>query len=84
MRKYEHLVVTCRPDQIGEELDEHGQTHELIGMSITQVGSGYGARNEAVLAFRREIANGDSRQRRKPIEPIISHLTGSARPHEAN
>ena len=70
MPKFEHLVVTCRPDQIGEELDEHGQTHELIGMSVVQIGNGFGARNEAILAFRRAIANGDERQRRKPIPPI--------------
>jgi hypothetical protein len=70
MPKFEHLVVICRPDQIGEELDEHGQTHELIGMSVVTIGSGFGARNEAILAFRRPILDGNERQRRKPIAPI--------------
>lgn len=70
MPKFEHLVVTCRPDQIGDELDEHGQTHELIGMSVVTLGQGYGSRAEAILAFRRAIANGDERQRRKPMVPI--------------
>jgi hypothetical protein len=70
MPKFEHLVVTCRPDHICDELDVHGQTHELIGMSVVQIGNGYGSRPEAILAFRRAIANGDERQRRKPMPPI--------------
>lgn len=76
MAKSEHLVVTCRPEQIAEELDDH-EDWLLIGMSAMAIGSGFGARTEILLAFRRELTNGHTsdalppgRQRRSPMNPI--------------
>ncbi len=49
---HKHLVVTCRPVEIPDQLDEKGDDYDLIGLSVYQAGTGFGARPEAVLAFR--------------------------------
>ena len=70
--KHKHLVVTCRPIEIPDQLDEKGDEYDLISLSVYQAGTGFGARPEAVLAFRlREPeANGNGHGRRKFITPI--------------
>ncbi len=74
MAVHRHLVITCRPVEIADELDQKCDDYDLIGVSIYQAGTGFGARPEAVLAFRlREPeanANGNGHGRRKFITPI--------------
>ena len=72
-----HVVVSCLKSEVEDNLDAHEAEYELVGMTCYQVGSGYGAHVEVMLAFRlRPAADLDSvalpmgRQRRSPMQPI--------------
>ena len=72
-----HVVVSCLKSEVEDELDAHEANYDLVGMSSCQVGSGFGAHVEVMLAFRAR-AEAESplppgRQRRSPI-PALTML----------
>ena len=75
--KAPHVVETCLIKDVEDTLDRLLPDYDLIGQSSHQVGSGFGARVEALLIFRlrknpENHANGNGGQRRKmmPVIPL--------------
>jgi hypothetical protein len=72
MEKPVHVVESCAITEVEEALDRLSGEYDLIAMSPYQIGTGFGARNEVLLAFRlKEKEESDGRLRRKPIAPLI-------------
>jgi hypothetical protein len=74
--KAPHVVETCLIKDVEDTLDRLLPDYDLIGQSSHQVGSGFGARVEALLTFqlRRPVANGNGNgngnHRRHPM-PVV-------------
>jgi hypothetical protein len=51
-RKRRFVAITCEVDDIETVLETYGAEYDLLGMSAYQVGIGFGAKVNAVLAFR--------------------------------
>ncbi len=69
-----HVVVSCLKSEVEDNLDAHEAEYELVGMTCYQIGSGYGAHVEVLLAFRARAEAESSlppgRQRRSPIPAL--------------
>lgn len=72
-----HAVATCLPKDVEATLDEFGEEYDLVGMTAFQVGTGFGARIEVLLAFRLKIkpssfegALAPGRLRRSPMVAV--------------
>ena len=73
-----HVVVNCLLKEVESNLDAYADEYDLIGMSSCQVGSGFGAHVEVILAFRlAEVVQADGnghlpkgRLRRSPFQPL--------------
>lgn len=73
-----HQVVNCLLKEVEANLDAYAGEYELIGMSSCQVGTGFGAHVEVILAFKLiEVVQVDGnghlppgRQRRSPFQPL--------------
>ena len=72
-----HVVVNCLLKEVEDTLGAYDDEYELIGMTSCQVGTGFGAHVEVILAFRLyevelKAAPGlpAGRQRRSPYQPI--------------
>jgi hypothetical protein len=72
--KAPHVVETCLIRDIESTLGALTEDYDLVAMSSHQVGSGFGARIEAVLVFRlrepAEESNGNGNHRRRPMPPV--------------
>ena len=48
-----HLVILCDVSEVEDKLEKYNSDYVLIGSSCYQVGMGYGAKVNAMLAFQR-------------------------------
>ena len=73
-----HVVVNCLLKEVEDTLGAYDDEYELIGMTSCQVGTGFGAHVEVILAFRlyepAELEAGSGlppgRQRRSPFQAL--------------
>ena len=73
-----HAVVLCLVADVENTLDSYQSEYDLVGMSSCQVGSGFGAHVEVILAFKLREEDQSAppkslpagRQRRSPMAAV--------------
>ena len=51
-RKSRFMSITCDIAEVDAKLEEYGVKHDLLAMTAYQVGIGFGAKVNVIMAFR--------------------------------